>query len=193
MATEQTQTYGSLKIAISGSISTWKTTLGIALAKSLNLPFIEEGLENVFVVPKGAARDMKLRAERIMQTLEEKRKIEEASAGFVADRCPLDLLNFWFGLLVQQSVDSTEFVERCAEYLLSYDHIVLLPFGVLPVSQKSASPLSQRNLNHWPQLLGNVRIQGFARHFVPAGRIIDLPKAIVGEKERLDFVLGKVT
>jgi|MEHZ01.4.fsa_nt_MEHZ011186926.1_22 cytidylate kinase len=61
-----------LKIAISGSISTGKTTLGKALAESLSLPIIEEQLENVFVMPKGARRDMRLRFERIMELLKQK-------------------------------------------------------------------------------------------------------------------------
>jgi shikimate kinase len=63
-----------LRIAISGAVSTDKTTLGKALSERLHLAFIEENLESVFVIPQTRRGDTKFRAERVLQSLEAKRE-----------------------------------------------------------------------------------------------------------------------
>ncbi len=142
------------------------------------------------MLPPGA--DQPLRSARLAEALEAKRALEQAQDGFVVDRCPLDLLNFWFARQLHQSEDTDPFVDRCVEYLNDYDLVVLMPHGVLPVRQKTDSPLSQRNLNKWPHFLGSVRIEGLARYYLPADRIVNLPRDVVALRERVSFIAERL-
>jgi len=181
-----------MKIAISGAVSTGKTTLGKALAESLDVTFIEENLGDIFVLPEGEKTGPQKRAEGFFRTLEAKREQELTQQSFVVDRCPIDLLNFWFGISLHRSVDSDEFLDRCVECLDDYDYLILMPYGVLPLEQKENSPLSKRRMDKWAQLLGSCRIHGFARHYVPSKKIIEVPKEVLAQQERLAYVLGQI-
>jgi len=115
----------------------------------LQIPFIEENVTGGFLVQPGDQNDPAKRAEKFVQILELKKSLEDAQESFVVDRCPADLLNFWFAMLLHTKVDSTEFIERCEKYTQAYDFIILLPFGVLPVEQKSDLSIAQRNMGEW--------------------------------------------
>ncbi len=83
-----------MKIAISGSVSTGKTTLGKALADKLGVAFIEENLETIFRVTQAEKNDPTKRADLFMKCLERKRALELKEQSFVVDRCPVDMAIF---------------------------------------------------------------------------------------------------
>ncbi len=177
-----------MKIAISGSVSTGKTTLGKALADKLGVAFIEENLETIFRVTQAEKNDPTKRAKLMMKCLERKRALELKEQSFVVDRCPVDILNFWFAFNLHTKVDTQPIYERCREDMALYDRVVLLPYGVLPIDRESADGGLVRSNNPWGQLQGSALISGFAHHYLEPEKIIQIPKNIVEIGARLNFV-----
>ena len=87
----------TMRLAISGSAGTGKSSLAMALANSLKIPYLEENFrrrrENGLVFQNLSRTDQSL---LILELYTE--AIEEAAqhtTGFVQDRCPIDFLAFW--------------------------------------------------------------------------------------------------
>jgi hypothetical protein len=153
-----------MRIAISGAVSTGKTTLGKALAGELGLPFIAESMEDIpWRVASAAAFATGLR-----DSLEKKHAMEAAQDGFVVDRSPVDIFNFWLGRLTDHP-DTEKIYALCANYMSDYDAVILLPWGVLALDQVAGPEEGvRRNLNRWVQLRGSALIAGLTYHFVSA-------------------------
>ena len=179
-----------MKIAISGAVSTGKTTLGKALASELGVPFIDENLETIFRVTRAERNDPVKRAKLIMKCLERKRELEMQEENFIVDRCPVDILNFWYAFNLHTKIDTQPIYERCRDDMTFYDHIVLLPFGVLPIDRESKDGALVRSNNPWGHLQGSARISGFAHHFLKPEYIIQIPKNIDQLGARLNFVMS---
>lgn len=178
-----------MKIAISGAVSTGKTTLGRALAEDLDLPFIPENLETVFGPlhlrkPHQGGLPMAL-----LDCLHRKRCLEQNHDGFVVDRSPVDILNFWLAFRLMEHPKTEEVYGLCQNLMANYDAVVLLPWGVLELDS-TADPDTgvRRQINKWVQLNGSMTIAGLAHHFVAEERIIRIPREITGKQDRLDFV-----
>ncbi|MDA0240922.1 MAG: AAA family ATPase [Proteobacteria bacterium] len=179
-----------MKIAISGAVSTGKTTLGTALAAALDLPFIEENLREMFGPGQAGQRTKADVATGLLQALETKRALESAQpGGFVIDRSPADILNFWFATQLAQHPRMQELYDRCATYLADYDAVVLLPWGVIALEPEvRVEDNIRRNTNAWAQLRGSVTISGLVHHFVAPERIVTIPKTVTTPDDRLRFV-----
>jgi len=184
-----------MKIAVSGSSSTGKTTLAKALAGRFSAAFIAEGFEALFNPPgtRQAPRPEVL-VELFNEVLERKRAAEEAEASFVADRCPLDLLNLWLHRGLQRNQAASDaFCRRCREYTAAYDYVVFPAWAtvpLLPVENPGAH--RRRVLNPWVQLENHAAILGLAHLFLPAERIIVLPAGLADAAQRLDFILRRL-
>ncbi len=141
---------GVLRIALSGSAGTGKTTLGRKLADELGVPFVEEGMrrriEGGFRPHGYGSREW---AALIRELWDEQRAVEDAATGgFVADRSSLDFAAFWLHYGLHEDVDATElFVAEMREHAQRYDRIVLLPWGTLPLVDDGV-----RSTNRWTQL-----------------------------------------
>lgn len=177
-----------MRIAISGAVSTGKTTLGTALASELGLPFIAESMEDI---PwRGAS--ITAFASGLLDSLEKKRTMEAAQDGFVVDRSPVDIFNFWLGRLTDHS-DTEKVHSLCASYMSDYDAVILLPWGVLALEQVAGPEEGvKRNLNRWVQLRGSALIAGLTYHFVPAERIIDIPRQVSAHDDRLRYAKERI-
>lgn len=178
-----------MKIAISGAVSTGKTTLAKALAEDLDLPFIPENLETVFGpahlrTPHPGGLPMAL-----LDCLFRKLNLEQHHGGFVVDRSPVDIFNFWLAFQLIEHPKTEEVYTLCRTLMASYDAVVLLPWGVLELD-RSADPVTgvRRQVNKWVQFNGSVTIAGMVHHFVAGDRIIDVPKEITAHRDRLHFV-----
>jgi len=178
-----------LKIAISGAVSTGKTTLGKALAGELGVTFIDENLEPMFRITIAERNDPLEIAQRIMKCLERKRALESKEESFVVDRCPLDILNFWYAFRLHSRVDTQAIYERCVDYMKLYDFVVLLPYGVLSYEREPKDDGLERSDKPWDQLHGSARIFGFAHHFLAPDKIIQIPKVVNEVEARLKFVM----
>ena len=178
-----------MKIAISGAVSTGKTTLGKALAEDLDLPFIAENLETVFGpahlrTPHQGGLPMAL-----LDCLSRKRDLEQNNGRFVVDRSPIDIFNFWLAFRLIEHPKTEEVYALCQSFMANYDAVVLLPWGVLELDD-STDPATgvRRQVNKWVQLNGSATIAGLAHHFVANERIISVPREMVAHQDRLHFI-----
>lgn len=128
-----------MRIAVSGSAGTGKTTLARALGARLGLPVIGEGMReflertgiDLHTLSHGAFKDL------VRGLWEERRATEEAawarSGGFVADRAGVDFAAFWMFYRFAREEPETEALMREALDPARYDRIFLLPGGAIPL------------------------------------------------------------
>lgn len=183
----------TLKIAVSGAVSTGKTTLGRALAERLDLPFIEENLDSMFAAPAGQRKSPQAFARALVQCLERKRWLEAEAGRFVVDRCPLDLLNFWQARRLPRQVAGHDIYELCRRSTADYDFVVLTPWSGIPLGRDSPDRTGRaRTRDPWVQFKGSCMIAGLARHFIEPRRIVQIPNELMDGEKRLEFVLAAV-
>ena len=152
-----------MKIAISGAVSTGKTTLGKALAEHLQLPFIEENLEAMFGRNRQGGRQADEMAAGLLECLETKRSLEQQQDGFVVDRSPLDILNFWFASRLAPRPETQKIYDLAGAYLADYDAVILLPWGVIGLEPAAPTETAmRRRMDPWAQFRGSVTISGLA-------------------------------
>ena len=172
------------RIAISGSAGTGKTTLGRALAAELGVPFVEEGMRRRIEAgfrPHGyRAREW---AALIRELWVEHRAAEDAARdGFVADRSSLDFAAFWLHYGLHEDVEATEaFVAEMRAHVASYDRIVLLPWGAIPLVDDGV-----RSTNRWTQLRFHSILEGLLERMAP-GVVLRF-----GDAEPIDARLDRV-
>ena len=128
-----------MRIAVSGSAGTGKTTLARALGARLGLPVIGEGMREYLErtgVDLHALGHAEFRA--LVKGLWEERRTAEAEAiraagGFVADRAGVDFAAFW--MFYRFAREETETEQMMAEALDPgrYNWIFLLPGGAIPM------------------------------------------------------------
>ena len=170
----------TLRIALSGSAGTGKTTLGRRLADELGLPFIEEGMRRrleaglrLHEFGPGDYEDL------ICDLWAEQREQERALAatGFVADRSVYDFAAFWlhYGFMADR-----ERTERTLPALLEegrhYDRVLLLPWGVIPLEHDGV-----RSTDRWTQLRFQSIVEGLLERFAPEGQVERAPDSTDGE------------
>lgn len=184
-----------MKLAISGSAGTGKSTLAQNLARNLNIPYIPEHYEPLFDRPgKFNNSTPKVLAEAFNEVLDIKLAEQSKHASFVADRCPIDLLNLWLCRELHCLPAETEmFYNRCRNSLDSYDLFILPPWGVIPL-QATPGPeqRQQRVANPWLQLLSHAAIGGMAHMFVPEQKIVYLPDEQPVDGAWMKMVLTRV-
>ena len=182
-----------MKIAISGAVSTGKTTLGKALAGRLQLPFIEENLEAMFGSNREDGNRADAMAAGLFECLETKRALEQQHDGFVVDRSPVDILNFWFAGRLAPHPDTQKIYDLAEVYLADYDAVILLPWGVIELEPAPAGETAmRRRMDVWAQFRGSVTISGLANHFVADERLIRIPNSVQSHDERLNFAIESV-
>lgn len=179
-----------MKIAISGAVSTGKTTLGKSLAARLQLPFVEENLEAMFGSNREDGKRAEAMAAGLLECLETKRALEQQHDGFVVDRSPLDILNFWFAGRLAPHPDTQKIYDLAETYLTDYDAVILLPWGVIELEPAPAGETAmRRRMDVWAQFRGSVTISGLANHFLADDRLIRIPKSVQSPEQRLKFAL----
>ncbi len=164
------------RVALSGSAGTGKTTLAMALAQHLDLPYIPEGMRrriegglDLHALDHGGLRRL------VLALWEEQVEAEEAClrdhGGFVSDRSPLDYAAFW---LLYRFTDDTTATERLfeavAERLDRLDRVVLLPWGVLPLQADGV-----RSTNPWVQRHFQALVEGLLQRQLDPRRLASLP------------------
>jgi len=181
-----------MKIVISGSACTGKTTLAKALAERTGATCVAEGFEPIFEREPGDSKRFADLLPLFMQVLDDKHAHELALPAFVADRGPADVLAFWLGLRGKgMGPETTEIHNRCAQYMAHYDRVVIPPFGIFPMRPKAVGKVGQRVPSPWVQLRSHALISGLVLHLVGPRRLLQIPRRLPPD-QWCDFVLEKV-
>lgn len=127
-----------MKIALSGSGSTGKSTLAKAVAEKYNVPIIPEFAREV--AEKMKIENIRKVTPDIYFTFQEnilKRKLEEEKKyeTFIADRSTADVAAYYFRWCCRDMEDdkNKQYIDLCFENLKNYDKIILLPWNSIPV------------------------------------------------------------
>jgi nicotinamide riboside kinase len=177
------------RIAMSGSAGTGKTTLGRRLAAELGLPFIEEGMRmrleaglDLHTLGREELREL------VVELWDEQQRLESAAPdGFVADRSSADFAAFWLCYGFDDDPEPTErWLHRMFTSLEAYTHVVLLPWGVLPLAADGV-----RSTNRWRQFQFQSVVEAMLSRFARSGQVLSVP-GITGLEGRLLHVLRQI-
>lgn len=175
-----------LRIALSGSAGTGKSTLGRALAERLGVPYIEEGFrERVDAGLELYKLDERGRRALIRDLWQEQRERELATTdGFVSDRSSIDFAAFWLHYDLMDAMEDTQaFLEAMAAEAARVERILLCPWGVLPLESDGV-----RSTNPWLQLRYQSLLEGLHGMYTAPEKLLRVP-ATAEFEERLAFAL----
>ena len=182
------------RIALSGSAGTGKTTLGRALAARFGVPYIPEGMRarieaGLVIHDLGHEGLQTLIVELLEEQLAAEAEALATAGGFVADRSPVDYAAFWLHYQFSHDRDATErFLARCLQSVRSYDRIVVLPWGVLPLEADGV-----RSTNPWLQRSYQAILEGLVRREVGPPGAAWLPERLDALEQRVDWVVDLLT
>ena len=172
----EARTQGAIRLALSGSAGTGKTTLGQSLAEHWGVPFIPEGMrariEAGLQLHQLSRVELK---ELVLELWDERcRREDEALAtvgGFVADRSPIDYLVFWLHYGFTNDEEGTQLLmDQVRQRSRGYDRIVVLPWGVLPLCSDGV-----RSSNPWLQLHFQAAVEGLLNREIGSPTVVELP------------------
>lgn len=127
-----------MKIALSGSGGTGKTTLANSVSKRLGIPAIPEFAREVAAemgIPE--IRQMTSEQSYEFQNRILQRKIDEEAKHetFIADRSTADNIAYYLRWCARDNDDSknAEYVSKCIGHLDTYDLVMILPWQGIPL------------------------------------------------------------
>ena len=180
------------RLGLSGSAGTGKSTLGRALAAALDVPYLPEGMRSRLE----AGLDLHSLTHAALQALVEELWEEHCAAedeasrvagGFVADRSAVDFAAFWLHYRFTEDAPATaRFFSSTFGRLSVYDHIVLLPWGVLPLVADGV-----RTSNPWIQRHFQATVEGLLFREVAAPQLLVLPP-VQSLSERVAWISGQL-
>ncbi|WP_029008046.1 AAA family ATPase [Azospirillum halopraeferens] len=179
-----------MRIGLTGSAGTGKTTLALTMAGTLGVPVLHERMRER--LRAGFSLHALTRAEHRALLRDDAEDLEAraaaAPAGFVADRTPLDFLAFWLcnGYAADDPAGTDAFAAQARAAVAAWDLIVVLPWGSLPLEDDGI-----RYANPWHQLHAQTVIEGLCRRWVAADRLAFLPDTVREPDGRCAWVLRR--
>lgn len=128
----------NVKVAISGSDGTGKTTLVNEISKRFNVPIVPEFARDVaeeMNIPDLAGMSPSLAYSFQLEVMDRKIKEEQKHESFIADRCTADNLAYYTRQCSRDLPDAanSHYVDMCLENLKKYDKIFLLMPNSIPL------------------------------------------------------------
>ena len=164
----------ALRVAVSGSAGTGKTTLGRALAAALDLPFIEERMRLRLEQGLELGRMSHAELEALHRDLWAEQCALEAAhpGGFVVDRSSLDYAAFrlQYGFF-DDGFDNAGFFDQAVAHAASYSAVLLFPHGALPLETDGV-----RAPNPWLQLRFQLCVEGLLDAHLDPARLHRVPR-----------------
>lgn len=179
-----------LRLGLAGNAGTGKTTLGRALAGTLDVPLLGDVMREALTAGLDLHRLDRGQHRALLADLARQRIALGAEIdGFVADGTPLDHLAQWLanGYAVDDPEGFAGLLERASTALADWDLVVVLPWGVLPLDADGI-----RYANPWHQLHVQTVIEGIAERFLPAGRVLRMPREIRTLEDRRVLILERL-
>jgi len=144
-----------MKIALSGSAGTGRTTIARKLSQIVGYPSLTN-LAKAILRDDGFKYGMGLPVEQFLCTpdrqgmlAENKRVMESHYDDFVTDRSWLDLAAYCVqGMLEKEKFDISEFLNECQEEVEKYDIIIHIPWGRQPLESNGT-----RTIDPWFQFI----------------------------------------
>lgn len=148
----------SLRIALSGSAGTGKTTLARRLASDLSLPYVPEGMRvrierGLDLHALGPEQLQGLVLELWEEQCQLEDQAERSSGGFVSDRSPIDFFAFWLLYRCGPRAHTESFHREVGERAARLDRIVVLPWGVIPLEDDGVRSVDPWRQKHYQALL----------------------------------------
>lgn len=151
-----------MRIAVSGSAGVGKTTLAVALAGRLGLPYLSEEMRDYLEVCRQPLHDRPAgEIARVLADLWERRKArEETLRSFVADNSSLDFVAYALYYRCQDQPAVRNLLKESVERLQDYNGCVVLPFAGIPYVADGVRPASQGSQLRYQDILEKL----YARH-----------------------------
>ncbi len=191
-----------MRIALNGQVASGKTTLGRAIAEKYSLPFIEEGLGDIFKWKRTIQQlrenqaaeeeitEVKRRWIRSFLEWKEKRaQLYQQHREFVADRWEADLLDIWLFFWAREPKADNVTVELHQNFhdkARLMDLVVLLPFGE-PFTRENSTPTLKRNTRFSTGLLNWTVLNGLISS-VPDLNVLRIQDEVSSLDQRLALV-----
>ncbi len=177
-----------MRIAVTGSAGTGKSSLSGARGRALGLPVVPEGMREY--LERSGVKLHSLGHEglkALVLALWEERGPAEEQPGFVADRCSVDFAAFW--LYYRFEADPrTEALQRAfRERAGRYERVIVLPYGAIPLRADGV-----RSANRWTQLHYQLLLEGLLSRLVSPERVLRVPPSLAGLEERLSWVMARL-
>jgi len=186
-----------MKISLSGAANCGKTTLVQLLSATLSLPIIDEKFD---ILMKGLLQADCNSIERIQlifqQVFEEKKSTEVLfSKGFITDRCPLDLFNFFSNLTtLLQTNEVYGFYEECRQHVQQYDYVIIPPWGVASYQDLDNYILGETKpvMSPWVNMNRHASTIGLALMWLPVEKVLIIPDDILSTNEQCEWIIERI-
>lgn len=173
-----------MKIAVSGTAGTGKSTFARVLAEKYALTYIDEGYSSLLGLDKD-----QLIIDKLEDIFIDKSKAElNANGGFVSDRCPIDLIHLCIKnkIHIIDGQKASRFIGKSIQAMKTYDFIIIPPWNSIKLEKSNGGQLN-RNMNPLIQMSNHSNITGYVHMFVRGAKIIELPRSLSEIEQRVEY------
>jgi len=184
-----------MNISLSGAANCGKTTLVQKLSTALSLPVIDERFD---LIMRGIQGENSIKSIQLLfqQVFEMKKTAElECVDGYITDRCPLDLFNFFSSLnVLLQSSDVNHFYEACRSHVQQYDYVIIPPWGVASYQDLDSYVIGESKpiMNPWINMNRHASTIGLALMWLPVEKVLIIPDDILSTNEQCEWIIERI-